>query len=86
MSVFVDDMEAPFGRMVMCHMIADTTEELLAMAGHIGLPAKWIQYKGTYKEHFDVCKSKRAAALALGAVGMSRRELAAKVSARKPAA
>ncbi len=32
MAFYVDDMEARFGRMKMCHMIADTTEELLEMA------------------------------------------------------
>lgn len=54
MAVYVDDMKAPFGRMVMCHMLADTTNELLAMADKIGVARKWIQHPGTAKEHFDI--------------------------------
>jgi len=63
----VDDMKAPFGRMVMCHMMADTSEELLQMADKIGVDRKWIQRPGQLGEHFDICKSKRALAIANGA-------------------
>ena len=65
--VIVDDMKAPFGRMVMCHMLADTTEELLEMADKIGVDRKWIQRPGQLGEHFDICKSKRELAIANGA-------------------
>jgi Protein of unknown function (DUF4031) len=85
MTVYVDDMEAEFGRMVMCHMIADTTDELLDMARKIGVRTKWIQNAGTYREHFDVCKSKRAAALSLGAIPLTRKQLAQKLIDRRPA-
>lgn len=67
MSVYVDDMKAPFQGMVMCHMMADSTEELLAMADKIGVARKWIQYPGERLEHFDICLSKRAKAVKAGA-------------------
>lgn len=85
MSVFVDDMSAGFGRMKMCHMIADSTEELLAMADKIGVQRRWLQYPGTYKEHFDVCLSKRKAAVASGAIEITLRELSAKIMKRRAA-
>lgn len=71
MSVYVDNPKHNFGRMKMCHMVADTTEELLAMAKKVGVHARWVQAAGTAKEHFDVCKSARAEAVALGAVEVS---------------
>jgi hypothetical protein len=75
-SVYVDDMQAPYGRMKMCHMLADTTEELLAMADRIGVDHKWIQDAGTAREHFDIALSKRALAITAGAKLVGPRELA----------
>jgi hypothetical protein len=75
MAVYVDDMRASFGRMKMCHMVADTSDELLLMANRIGVARRWIQHAGTYREHFDVCLAKRAAAVRFGAVEVSQREL-----------
>jgi hypothetical protein len=68
MSVYVDDMRAPFGNMIMCHMVTDTTEELLEMVDKIGVKRKWIQYPGTYKEHFDIALTKRKLAIENGAI------------------
>lgn len=74
MAVFVDDMKAPYGRMVMCHMGADTTAELLAMADKIGVARKWLQCAGTWREHFDIALSKRGAAVSAGALEVTQRE------------
>lgn len=84
MSVYVDDMEASFGRMIMCHMMADTTAELLQMADHIGVHRKWIQKPNTYKEHFDVAKSKRKLAVAAGAIECSTEDLVRRMRSKPP--
>jgi hypothetical protein len=81
--VYVDDMQVGFGRMKMCHMLADTSTELRAMAVVIEVRLKWIQYPGTWKEHFDICMSKRALAIRHGALAITRKELAAMVAARR---
>jgi hypothetical protein len=83
MAVYIDDMRASFGRMTMCHMIADTTEELLAMADTIGVDRKWIQQAGTYREHFDIALSKRRAAIIAGAVQISWTDLGRRVYDRR---
>ncbi len=82
MSVYVDKMRAPFGRMVMCHMIADTDDELLLMAKKIGVAHKWHQAAGTFKSHFDICLSKRALAIASGTIEITMRELGQKLADR----
>lgn len=77
MTVFVDDMyKSPMGRfsrMKMSHMVADTEEELHAMAKAIGIDQKWYQ-----KDHYDICLSKRNLAIQLGAKAITMRELAVK--------
>lgn len=82
MAVYIDNFNAKFGNMVMCHMIADTTEELLAMVDKIGVQRKWIQDAGTYSEHFDICLSKKAKAIKHGAIEINFREYARKVNQR----
>ena len=82
MSCYVDDMEASLGRMKMCHMVADTTEELLAMVDRIGVQRKWIQDAGTCDEHFDIAKSKRALAVRYGAIEVSMRGLVRVIHAK----
>ncbi|CDN52518.1 Bcep22gp48 domain protein [Neorhizobium galegae bv. officinalis bv. officinalis str. HAMBI 1141] len=81
MSVYVDDMAAAFGNMVMCHMWADTEQELLAMADRIGVQRKWIQghptlsfgkHRNASWVHFDIAKSKRALAVRAGAIETDR--------------
>lgn len=81
MSVYVDDMRAPFGNMVMCHMWADADDELLAMADRIGVQRKWIQghpvlsfgkHRNASWVHFDIALSKRALAVKFGAIETDR--------------
>lgn len=81
MTVYVDDMRAPFGNMVMCHMWADTLEELLAMVDRIGVQRKWIQghpslsfgkHRSASWVHFDITLSKRALAVSAGAIETDR--------------
>ena len=84
MTVYVDNMRAPFGRMIMCHMIADTDEELHAMARRIGVNRRWWQdpSKASHS-HYDICLSKRAKAVAAGAVEVDMRVAAAMCRRRK---
>ncbi len=81
MSVYVDDMKAAFGNMIMCHMWADSDAELLAMADRIGVQRKWIQGHPTLSSrghgnaswvHFDIALSKRALAVRAGAIETDR--------------
>lgn len=87
MTVYVDDMHLTelgrFGRMKMCHMIADSDEELHAMADRIGVARRWFQKPGTSGRHYDIAMSKRALAVKAGAVEISLRQASAMCARRR---
>lgn len=70
MPVYVDNQKNPYGRMKMCHMLADTLEELHAMADLIGIKRKWFQNEST--PHYDICQEKRELAIQNGAIACDR--------------
>ena len=86
MAVYVDDMRSPFGRLVMCHMLADNDDELHAMADQIGVDRRWHQKAGTPHSHYDIALSKRVLAVAAGAQEITMRQTGKLIHARRNAA
>lgn len=66
-------------------MLADSEEELLAMADRIGVARRWHQKAGTRYSHFDICQSKRALAVAAGAKEVTMREVGLMLNRRRAA-
>ena len=75
MPVYVDNMRAAYGRMKMCHMVADSIAELLDMVDKIGVSRRWFQL-GSHP-HFDICLCKCALAVQNGAIEVDRHGLVA---------
>lgn len=67
MTVYVDEQRIHIGGAICCCMFADTPFELHQMAGWINL-GKWAYQKGERLAHYNVCMTKRAKAIKLGAV------------------
>lgn len=76
--VYVDDASIVNDEdyLVISHMLADTHEELVAIARRCGVPGKWIRRQGTAYEHFDVSKTMRRKAVLDGAKEITRHEAA----------
>jgi len=73
MTVYIDSLRLPYRGMLMCHMFADTLEELHAMADRIGVARKHFQKPPKAKwHHYDICLTKRAKAVRCGAVSTDR--------------
>lgn len=81
--VYVDDMRAQYGRMIMCHMVADTLDELHAMADKIGVSRRWFQNKPGHP-HYDIALSKKKLAIQFGAQEITTRQLVAHLTKREP--
>lgn len=83
MSVYVDPLIDYGWRLgPSCHMFADTLEELHDMAKRIGMKRAWFQDKETLP-HYDLVKSRRDKAVALGAVEVSIRVTAEAIRIRR---
>jgi hypothetical protein len=78
MTVYVDQAKYKYGRMIMCHMVATSEDELHAMVDLLGIDRRHFQCPPKVRNpHYDICKSKRDLALSLGAQEVSTRELIA---------
>ena len=75
MPLYVDHARLPYRRMLMSHLLADTSEEIKQAEKLLGLPANSVQYLGTPKEHLDVSESKRVIAVKMGAIEVTSKYL-----------
>ena len=71
MTVYVDDAVHLWRGRRWAHLMADTLEELHAMAGRLEIPRRSFQDK-TSGAHYDVPSELRERAIELGAVAISR--------------
>jgi hypothetical protein len=69
--------------MIMCHMVADSDDELHAMAARIGVSRRWHQGPPRHDSHYDIALSKRRLAVKNGAVEVSWRTLGLMVIRRR---
>lgn len=79
MSVYVDPLQVwpnAWGifRAGSCHLAADTIEELHEFAAKLGMKREWFQDHPKHP-HYDLVKSRRERAVALGAKEVTSREL-----------
>lgn len=73
MSIYVDKSKNQFKNMIMCHMLADTLEELHAMAKLIGMRRSWFQPQST--PHYDLSRTMRRRAIRAGAIEIDREKV-----------
>ncbi len=68
-----------------CHLLADTRDELHAMADQLGVPRRFFQ-DHPWRWHYDLPEHVRAEAVRLGASELSLHEVGALLRRRRSAA
>ena len=69
-----------------CHLAADTLDELHEFAARLGMRRSWFQSGNGRHPHYDLVKSRRDRAVALGALEVSGRDLVLLWRAQRDAA
>ena len=85
MAVYVDQPVWEWRGRRWCHLLADTDEELDALAEALGLKRAWFQHRDAmpWKDHYDIPDELRAEAIRAGAVEVDLRHVAAHIRARR---
>lgn len=87
MGVYVDDAIWPWRGRTWCHLVADSADELHAFGDRLGLERRWFQHRPArpWLDHYDLHEAGRDAAIALGAVPITWRDMALHVRAKRAA-
>ena len=85
MSVYIDTLMNPYKGKKVCHMIADTEDELISMILTVGGKMENQLDAGTADSRFDVNERQRELALENGAIEISKSHLAKICKERKTA-
>lgn len=74
MAIYVDPARHPFKGHLMCHMTADTLDELHDMAARLAMRREWFQQppKASFP-HYDIPAARRELAIEYGAVEVNER-------------
>lgn len=82
MTVYIDELRTYERRGALsgewCHMVADSTNELMRFADKVGIPRAWAQLPDKHRHyaHFDLRRSYRIMARRAGALEVSTLQLA----------
>jgi hypothetical protein len=85
MAVYVDDSRIRWRGLEWSHLIADTTDELHAFAGRLGLERGLFHRRPErpWKDHYDIPEGQRRAAIGRGARPITSREAAEMLRAKR---